>query len=240
MKLSLVVLTPGPNQGKVLEIKLSQFLIGRDPQCHLRPASPMISKRHCALIQREGKVFLRDFDSTNGTFVNNAQIKGEVELHNGDQLKMGPLLFKVVIEASTPVNRPTPPPPTKSATQAARSAKSSTPIPATSGKEASALESSATPVPSKAAAAKSDDASSDEDIASLLLSLQDDASGLSGGTAEVPEGSTVHEMPLPPEVAAQMAQQEKEKGKPTKPTPPANTSEAARSILEKYLKRPRS
>ncbi len=93
MKLSLVVLTPGANQGKALEIKLSQFVVGRDPQCHLRPASPMISKRHCALLQRDGKAFVRDFDSTNGTFVNNAQIKGEVELHDGDQLKIGPLLF---------------------------------------------------------------------------------------------------------------------------------------------------
>src|SRR6185437_3469589 len=109
MKLSLVVLTPGPNQGKLLEIKLSQFVVGRDPQCHLRPASPMISKRHCALLQRDGKAFVRDFDSTNGTFVNNAQIKGEVELHDGDRLKIGPLLFKVTIDSTTPVNRPTPP-----------------------------------------------------------------------------------------------------------------------------------
>ncbi|MGH7223690.1 MAG: FHA domain-containing protein, partial [Gemmataceae bacterium] len=89
MKLSLVVLTPGSNQGKVLEIKLSQFVIGRDPQCQLRPASPMISKRHCALIQRDGKAFIRDFDSTNGSFANNVPVNGEVELHEGDQLKIG-------------------------------------------------------------------------------------------------------------------------------------------------------
>ena len=39
MKLSLVVLTAGKQEGKVLPIGLQQFLIGRDPQCHLRPAS---------------------------------------------------------------------------------------------------------------------------------------------------------------------------------------------------------
>jgi pSer/pThr/pTyr-binding forkhead associated (FHA) protein len=241
MKLSLVVLTPGANQGKVLEIKLSQFLIGRDPQCHLRPASPMISKRHCALLQREGKAFVRDFDSTNGTFVNNVQIKGEVELHNGDQLKLGPLLFKVMIEASAPVNRPTPPPPTKPAEKTARPAKVSTPLPATAGKPA-AEDTSATSMPVKpaaAAAAKSDDAASDDDIAALLLSLHEEGSAGLAGPAEVPEGSTVHEMPLPPELAAQTAQQEKEKGQPAKPAAPANTSQAAKSILEKYMKRPR-
>jgi hypothetical protein len=49
MKLSLVVLTPGKMEGKSIPITLSQFLIGRDPQCHLRPASALVSKRHCAL-----------------------------------------------------------------------------------------------------------------------------------------------------------------------------------------------
>jgi hypothetical protein len=55
------------------------------------------------------------------------------------------------------------------------------------------------------------------------------------GTSDVPEGSTIHEMPLPPEVAAQLAKNEKEKPKPT-----GNTSSAAKSILEKYMKRPRT
>lgn len=237
MKLSLVVLTPGANQGKVLEIKLAQFVVGRDAQCHLRPASPMISKRHCALLQREGKAFIRDFDSTNGTFVNNAQVKGEVELQDGDQLKMGPLLFKVKIESTTPVNRPTPPPPTKAAAQTGQPVKAAAPAPA------AAKQGPSTPLPAKstgAATGKSGgDSSPDDDIAAMLLSLQEDnPSGITSGSAEVPEGSTVHELPLPPEVAAQMAQQEKDKA-PSKPAASANTSAAAKSILEKYMKRPR-
>jgi predicted component of type VI protein secretion system len=241
MKLSLVVLTPGANQGKVLEIKLSQFVVGRDPQCHLRPASPMISKRHCAVLQREGKAYVHDFNSTNGTFLNNEQVTGEMELHNGDQLKIGPLLFTVMIEAGTPVNRPTPPPPTKAATQTARPVTNATPPPATAGKPAAqkpvAADNKAAPSPAAATADSSDDSSNDDDIAAMLLSLHDDSSsGSSTGLPEVPEGSTVHEMPLPPDVAAEVAKNEKEK---PKPTTTANTSQAAKSILEKYMKRPR-
>jgi pSer/pThr/pTyr-binding forkhead associated (FHA) protein len=179
---------------------------------------------------------VRDFDSTNGTFVNNAPVKGEVELSDGDQLKIGPLLFKVAIEATAAVNHPTPPPPTKAAAQTGRPAKAATPAPVASKEGAS------TPLPATSAAAtsgKRDDSNPDDDIAAMLLSLHDDgASGITSGTAEVPEGSTVHEMPLPPEVAAQMAQQERDKA-PTKPAAPANTSQAAKSILEKYMKRPR-
>src|SRR2546428_510961 len=99
MKLSLVV-NHGGHKGKVIPIPLKQFLIGRDPQCHLRPASPLISKRHCALLIRGEKVFVRDFESTNGTAVNEQPIKGEQELKNNDSLRVGPLDFRVVLEAS--------------------------------------------------------------------------------------------------------------------------------------------
>src|SRR5205814_201567 len=112
-----------------------------DPQCHLRPASPLISKRHCAILQKEGKVFLRDFGSTNGSFVNDEPVKGERELHHDDQLKIGPLLFTVRIEADDPATTPaaaaprpttgkTPPPATRPAAAAAAPA-SKTPAPAT-------------------------------------------------------------------------------------------------------------
>jgi pSer/pThr/pTyr-binding forkhead associated (FHA) protein len=249
MKLNLVVQSPGPNQGKVLDIKLSQFVVGRDPQCHLRPASPMISKRHCAVLQREGKAFVRDFDSTNGTFVNNEPVKGEVELHHGDQLKIGPLLFEVRIDATAPVNRPTPPPPTRAAAKTVKPDRSQTPVPPSAAKtepaqEAAAADDKAKDEPAAAPTATDRDkfeagSSNDDDIAAMLLSLHDDTPpGSSGMLPEVPEGSTVHEMPLPPEVAAQMAQNEKEKEK-EKPKPSGNTSSAAKSILEKYMRRPR-
>jgi pSer/pThr/pTyr-binding forkhead associated (FHA) protein len=246
MKLNLVVQTPGPNLGKVLDIKLSQFVVGRDPQCHLRPASPMISKRHCAVLQREGRAFIRDFGSTNGTFVNNEPVKGEIELHHGDQLKIGPLVFEVRLEASTPVNRPTPPPPTKPVTQTAAANKSGTPAPATAAKPAAppkpsapaATDKTEMEMPAANAEQGESSASSDDDIAAMLLSLHDDDSGgPSAGGPEVPEGSTVHEMPLPPELGDEAAKKEQEK---PKPVAPANTSSAAKSILEKYMRRPRT
>jgi pSer/pThr/pTyr-binding forkhead associated (FHA) protein len=198
MKLSLVVLTPGKTEGKVIPITLSQFVIGRDPQCHLRPASAVISKRHCALLVRDGKVFLRDFESTNGTFLNDQPVKGEVEARNEDRLKVGPLLFGVRVEAtaSPPVNRPTP-----------------------------------TPSVNKPAAAETGD---DESIAAMLLSLQDDSGSDTGSPSEVPEGSTVMEMPAPAEPGAE-AGKDKEKKKET-----GNTSSAAKAILEKYMRRPRA
>src|SRR5262249_38659115 len=108
MKLSLVVLTPGKMEGKAIPITVTQFLIGRDPDCLLRPASALISKRHCALIVRGNQVFIRDFASTNGTFLNDQRIDTESELHNDDRLKVGPLEFRVVLETSPAVDKRTP------------------------------------------------------------------------------------------------------------------------------------
>src|SRR4051812_2979685 len=65
MKVSLVVAS-GVHQGKAIPIAVPQFLIGRDPQCHLRPASQAVSKQHCAVVVRDGQVYLKDFGSTNG------------------------------------------------------------------------------------------------------------------------------------------------------------------------------
>jgi predicted component of type VI protein secretion system len=160
MKLSLVVLVAGKQEGKVLEIKTPQFVVGRDPECHLRPASPMISKRHCALIQKEGKVYIKDFGSTNGSFVNDQPVQNAVvQLNNGDRLKIGPLLFEVrlEVEADAPTDQKTPAPKQAAVSQptpAPRQAAVSQPTPAP--KEAAVSQPAPTrkPIPAPAKPAK--------------------------------------------------------------------------------------
>jgi pSer/pThr/pTyr-binding forkhead associated (FHA) protein len=101
MKVNLVV-ADGLHQGKEIPINGPQFLIGRDPQCNLRPASPMISRKHCALLIRGGKVFLKDFGSTNGVLVNDQRIEGELEIKNQDRIGIDSLNFLVRIENAKP------------------------------------------------------------------------------------------------------------------------------------------
>jgi pSer/pThr/pTyr-binding forkhead associated (FHA) protein len=232
MKFSLLVLTPGKQEGKLLEIKLPQFLVGRDPQCHLRPASALISKRHCALIQRDGKAFIRDFDSTNGTFVNDEQIKGERELKNDDHLKIGPIEFKVQLEVSVAPSTRTPAPPTKATTAvkpAVGKAAEATPA---EGKPADN-----TPLPATAGATSTKPSSAEDDIAAMLLSLEgDDAGGGKGlDSSGVPEGSTVMELKVP-----EPGEQPKDDKKQSPKTSVGDTRSAAASILEKMMKRPRT
>src|SRR5688572_26890531 len=97
MKVSLVV-SQGVHQGKVIPIPASEFLIGREEGCQLRPSSPAISKKHCAIINRGGKIFVKDFGSTNGTFVNDEPITGEVEVKKDDKVRVGPLEFVLKVQ----------------------------------------------------------------------------------------------------------------------------------------------
>ena len=99
MKISLVVLTAGKMMGKEIPITAAEFRIGKDPSCQLKPASG-VSEKHCAFLVKQGKLFLVDLGSAEGTFVNDNKISAEVELKPKDKVKVGPLLFEVKIEAA--------------------------------------------------------------------------------------------------------------------------------------------
>jgi len=99
MKISLKVLS-GNHEGKLIPIKDEKFFIGRGDDCQLRPKSESVSRRHCALVQKDGRLLLMDLKSRNGTYVNDKQLSPDKAkiLKTGDRLKVGQLEFEVVIE----------------------------------------------------------------------------------------------------------------------------------------------
>jgi pSer/pThr/pTyr-binding forkhead associated (FHA) protein len=116
MKWCLVV-GQGVQKGKIIPLPSSPFVIGRDKDCQLRPASPSVSHRHCALLVQGERVILCDFNSTNGTFVNAQRVKGEVELHSGDRFGIGPLTFVVFREGNKPTTQTEQDPATENQTE---------------------------------------------------------------------------------------------------------------------------
>jgi pSer/pThr/pTyr-binding forkhead associated (FHA) protein len=109
MLLRLLVLSPGPRQGKTIPVGPDPFLIGRAPDCQLRPASPLIAWQHAVLDWRDNKAFVRDLHTAAGTYVNGRPVSRQVELRDGDQLQVGPLRFAVRLETDAPVAPPTAP-----------------------------------------------------------------------------------------------------------------------------------
>jgi pSer/pThr/pTyr-binding forkhead associated (FHA) protein len=97
----------GKNDGKELPVQVAEFVIGRGEGAHLRPASDLVSRKHCTILSQGGKAVLIDHDSRNGTFLNGEQIKGQVDLKPGDRLRVGRLVFEVLIDIAQPsIKRP--------------------------------------------------------------------------------------------------------------------------------------
>lgn len=113
MELKLVVLA-GAKEGLEIPLKKDKFLIGRAKECSLRAASEAISRRHCALIRTSsGRWAVRDLGSRNGTYLNDKRLTEPARLNAGDELRVGPLKFRItsiapVEPAPTPAPAPTP------------------------------------------------------------------------------------------------------------------------------------
>jgi predicted component of type VI protein secretion system len=106
MKLDLVVEKPKQKAGWTIPITLTPYVIGRDEHCQLRPANATVSKKHCAVLVRGERVFIRDLNSTNGTFLNDERIEEERELRDGDRLSVGRLRLRIVLQEPRPSEPP--------------------------------------------------------------------------------------------------------------------------------------
>jgi len=233
MNIALVVAS-GAHQGKQIPMLGTQFVIGRDEGCNLRPASPAISKKHCAILVKTGRVYIKDLGSTNGTFVNDDVITEEQELLPGDRVKVGPLEFTLQLTGrsdSTPL-----PDQLKSVGNTASSkladAEESKP-PSSTGSapapkpSATNKPAAATPKPTPAPSRPIPRSSETDDAAAMLLGLDDDDPITE---SKVPEGSTVMEIP---------AVDANKKPDPKKTATQAESSSAADELLRKYLRRPK-
>jgi pSer/pThr/pTyr-binding forkhead associated (FHA) protein len=100
MELKLVVLA-GAKVGTEIPLKKDEFFIGRAKECTLRAASEAISRRHCMIARKDGKWLVQDLKSRNGTHVNDNRIETATPLVPGDELRVGPLKFRVELRSSS-------------------------------------------------------------------------------------------------------------------------------------------
>lgn len=99
MQVKLKVLS-GSHEGKDINVSSEKFLIGRSESCQLRPKSESVSRKHCIIVLKDNRVLIQDLKSRNGTFVNEQRLPADKAkvLKAGDQLRIGKLMFEVVIE----------------------------------------------------------------------------------------------------------------------------------------------
>jgi len=75
-------------ENRILELRLGVSRVGRDRDCEFRIDHPTVSSLHCELALSADGVFIRDCDSTNGTFVNGSPVT-EAWLVAGQEVRLG-------------------------------------------------------------------------------------------------------------------------------------------------------
>lgn len=95
MEVRLVVVAP-PKHARALSVALPA-VIGRSPDAALQIPQESVSRRHCEVFASEGRVFIRDLGSTNGTRIGTEKISASapIAIEPGSVIRVGEATFRV-------------------------------------------------------------------------------------------------------------------------------------------------
>jgi two-component system, cell cycle response regulator len=86
---ALLFTLTGRQQGAVFPLQGLELELGRDPSRAVHLDDDAVSRTHARLVRRPDGIYLTDAGSTNGTFVNEERVTGEVKLEDGDHVRLG-------------------------------------------------------------------------------------------------------------------------------------------------------
>jgi hypothetical protein len=83
----------GLEQGERFDL-IGGLSIGRSRDADVQIEDRYASGVHARIFNREGRSYVEDMNSTNGTMLNDATLKGEAELLDGDMVRIGDTEFR--------------------------------------------------------------------------------------------------------------------------------------------------
>jgi hypothetical protein len=87
-------------EGRVYELVVERTTVGRGEQNTLVIADDSVSSSHCDILVYGSEVIVRERGSSNGTFVDEVRVEGQMPVHNGQSLRFGSVVARVEIEPS--------------------------------------------------------------------------------------------------------------------------------------------
>ena len=83
--------------GRACELHTDRTTVGRVEDNTFQIADPSVSSHHCEVHLRGSEIFVRDLNSTNGSFINNDKITEQI-LKPGQTLRLGQVELKLEAE----------------------------------------------------------------------------------------------------------------------------------------------
>jgi hypothetical protein len=85
----------GNQMGEDFRVRDGHNVLGTGPDCEIVVDDATVSAKHASLRRKDGKFWLTDLDSTNGTFVNDGtEAIAREEIKDNDTIKLGKLALK--------------------------------------------------------------------------------------------------------------------------------------------------
>jgi len=91
MSIPKLTITKGPEEGKSYDLNKDLIKFGRQVTCDIVIPVTSVSREHAEVVQENGRFFLVDNGSRNGTFLNNSKVdpsQARPELKNGDKIRI--------------------------------------------------------------------------------------------------------------------------------------------------------
>jgi ABC transport system ATP-binding/permease protein len=87
------------HDGQRLEIPAAGLTIGRETDNDVVVSTALASRHHARIVRNDGRWFLADLDSTNGTFLNGERLRGQARfLQSGDAIVVGGETIHFVVD----------------------------------------------------------------------------------------------------------------------------------------------
>lgn len=102
LAMALIQLSNASGVSEDVIVEQDRVVLGRHPDCDVVLDSASVSRQHAQLIREDGRFFIEDLHSRNGTFVNGRIIQGRQALGDGDRVKICDLSFTFYSDQPAP------------------------------------------------------------------------------------------------------------------------------------------
>ena len=91
----LRVVEPAERRGKSYDLA-DELTVGRATGCQVAlPDDTYVSQLHARIFRKDGRLWLEDLGSTNGTYINAKAVSAPVALRRGDRVQVGRTVLEV-------------------------------------------------------------------------------------------------------------------------------------------------